>query len=72
MCNVVQMILQRYMDPVWLENSFPSWVQKCNDAVNAESIELLKEVMVSPEADSIIDMYVSDVVSYEVHFICFV
>ncbi|ESQ46310.1 hypothetical protein EUTSA_v10000012mg [Eutrema salsugineum] len=37
------MILQRYMDPNWLENSFPSWVQKCNDAVNAESIETLNE-----------------------------
>ncbi|CAH8367980.1 unnamed protein product [Eruca vesicaria subsp. sativa] len=36
-------ILQRYMDPNWLENSFPSWVQKCNEAVNAESIELLNE-----------------------------
>ncbi|XP_010531200.1 PREDICTED: histone-lysine N-methyltransferase SUVR5 isoform X2 [Tarenaya hassleriana] len=37
------MILQRYMNPVWLENSFPSWVRKCNDAANAESVELLKE-----------------------------
>ncbi|CAD5319321.1 unnamed protein product [Arabidopsis thaliana] len=37
------MILQRYMDPIWLENSFPLWVQKCNNAVNAESIELLNE-----------------------------
>ncbi|KAL0885871.1 hypothetical protein Bca101_009854 [Brassica carinata] len=36
-------ILKRYMDPNWLENSFPSWVQKCNEAVNAESIELLSE-----------------------------
>ena len=42
----VQMILQRYMDPNWLENSFPSWVQRCNDAMNAESVELLKEVTV--------------------------
>lgn len=33
------------MDPHWLENSFPSWVQKCNEAVNAESIELLNEVL---------------------------
>ncbi|XP_009140488.1 histone-lysine N-methyltransferase SUVR5 [Brassica rapa] len=37
------MILQRYMDPNWLENSFPSWAQRCNDAMNAESVELLKE-----------------------------
>ncbi|CAN7017778.1 unnamed protein product [Brassica oleracea var. botrytis] len=37
------MILQRYMDPNWLENSFPSWVRRCNDAMNAESVELLKE-----------------------------
>ncbi|CAH2061333.1 unnamed protein product [Thlaspi arvense] len=37
------MILQRYMNPNWLENSFSLWVQKCNDAVNAESIELLNE-----------------------------
>ncbi|XP_010429320.1 PREDICTED: histone-lysine N-methyltransferase SUVR5-like [Camelina sativa] len=37
------MILQQYMDPVWLENSFTLWVQKCNNAVNAESIELLNE-----------------------------
>jgi len=51
------MILQRYMDPIWLENSFPLWVQKCNNAVNAESIELLNEVMASPEADSVIDVY---------------
>lgn len=58
MCHVVQMILQRYMDPIWLENSFPLWVQKCNNAVNAESIELLNEVMASPEADSVIDCIV--------------
>lgn len=38
------MILQRYMDRNWLENSFCLWIQKCNDAVNAESIELLNEV----------------------------
>uniref|UniRef100_A0A1J3HK95 Histone-lysine N-methyltransferase SUVR5 n=1 Tax=Noccaea caerulescens TaxID=107243 RepID=A0A1J3HK95_NOCCA len=37
------MILQRYMDRNWLENSFCLWIQKCNDAVNAESIELLNE-----------------------------
>ncbi|KAJ0260394.1 Histone-lysine N-methyltransferase SUVR5 [Hirschfeldia incana] len=37
------MILQRYMDPNWIETSFPSWVQRCNEAVNAESVELLKE-----------------------------
>ncbi|KAJ4902855.1 Histone-lysine N-methyltransferase SUVR5 [Raphanus sativus] len=37
------MILQRYMDQSWLESSFPSWVKRCNEAVNAESVELLKE-----------------------------
>ncbi|CAA7033173.1 unnamed protein product [Microthlaspi erraticum] len=37
------MILQRYMNQNWLENSFCLWIQKCNDAVNAESIELLNE-----------------------------
>ncbi|KAL1212178.1 Histone-lysine N-methyltransferase SUVR5 [Cardamine amara subsp. amara] len=37
------LILQRYIAPVWLQNSFPLWMQKCNDAVNAESIELLTE-----------------------------
>ncbi|CAN8287794.1 unnamed protein product [Cochlearia groenlandica] len=37
------MILQKYIDPIWLEQSFPSWVQRCRKAVNAESIEVLNE-----------------------------
>ncbi|OMO56824.1 hypothetical protein CCACVL1_26247 [Corchorus capsularis] len=37
------MILQRYINADWLKKSFHSWVQQCQNAQSAESIELLKE-----------------------------
>ncbi|GKU99115.1 hypothetical protein SLEP1_g12009 [Rubroshorea leprosula] len=37
------MILQSYINSDWLKNSFHSWVQRCQKAQSAESIELLKE-----------------------------
>ncbi|XP_023744277.1 histone-lysine N-methyltransferase SUVR5 [Lactuca sativa] len=37
------MILQRFIDSFWLEHSKETWVQKCQNAQTAESIELLKE-----------------------------
>lgn len=38
------MILPAYIDPNWLEHSFDSWAQRCQEAQSAESIEILKEV----------------------------
>ncbi|GLU13667.1 hypothetical protein SLE2022_302870 [Rubroshorea leprosula] len=38
-----RMILQSYINSDWLKNSFHSWVQHCQNAQSAESIELLKE-----------------------------
>ncbi|XP_048334681.2 histone-lysine N-methyltransferase SUVR5 isoform X3 [Ziziphus jujuba] len=37
------MILQRYINCDWLKNSYQSWVQHCQSAHSAESIEMLKE-----------------------------
>lgn len=37
------MILQQYLKSEWLEHSFQSWVQRCQVAQSAESIELLRE-----------------------------
>ncbi|KAK6258422.1 SET domain - like 1 [Theobroma cacao] len=37
------MILQRYINADWLQESFHSWVQQCQNAHSAELIELLKE-----------------------------
>ncbi|KAL5752788.1 hypothetical protein ACOSQ2_023295 [Xanthoceras sorbifolium] len=37
------MILQPYINSEWLQHSFPSWVQRCQNVHSAESIELLKE-----------------------------
>ncbi|KAJ4715021.1 histone-lysine N-methyltransferase SUVR5-like [Melia azedarach] len=37
------MILQHYLNSDWLHHSFPSWLQRCQSAHSAESIELLKE-----------------------------
>ncbi|XP_022741759.1 histone-lysine N-methyltransferase SUVR5-like isoform X2 [Durio zibethinus] len=37
------MILQHYINADWLQESFHSWVQQCQNAQSAESIELLKE-----------------------------
>ncbi|KAI4327534.1 hypothetical protein L6164_019983 [Bauhinia variegata] len=36
-------ILERYINADWLQNSFHSWVERCQNANSAESIELLKE-----------------------------
>lgn len=38
------MILQRYMNSNWLQHSFHSWAQRCQNAHSAESIEMLREV----------------------------
>ncbi|GMH25242.1 hypothetical protein Nepgr_027085 [Nepenthes gracilis] len=37
------MLLQRYINAGWLQDSFNSWVKRCQNALSAESIELLKE-----------------------------
>ncbi|KAL5557205.1 hypothetical protein UlMin_039441 [Ulmus minor] len=37
------MILQCYINSDWLQNSFNSWVQRCEKAYSAESVEMLKE-----------------------------
>ncbi|KAA8531784.1 hypothetical protein F0562_006499 [Nyssa sinensis] len=37
------MILQRCLSSDWLQHSFHSWVQRCQNAHNAESVEMLKE-----------------------------
>lgn len=37
------MILQRFIDSYWLEHSLQTWVQQCQNARSAESIEMLKE-----------------------------
>ncbi|XVF59547.1 hypothetical protein PTKIN_Ptkin07bG0284900 [Pterospermum kingtungense] len=37
------MILPRYINADWLQESFHSWVQRCHNANSAESVELLKE-----------------------------
>ncbi|KAJ4827585.1 hypothetical protein Tsubulata_004814 [Turnera subulata] len=37
------MILQRYMNSEWLQRSFQSWVQRCQAAHSAESVELLRQ-----------------------------
>lgn len=42
----MQMILKRYMNSDWLRISFSSWVQRCQNAYSAESVEMLKEVCI--------------------------
>ncbi|PON54097.1 putative retinoblastoma binding protein (RIZ) [Parasponia andersonii] len=37
------MILKSYINSDWLQNSFNTWVQRCQNAHSAESIEMLKE-----------------------------
>ena len=44
----LQMILQCFVNPDWLQNSLHSWVQRCQNAQTAEVIEMLKEVMPYP------------------------
>lgn len=41
------MILQHYVDPGWLENSFKSWEQRCQKAQSAEAVDVLKEELVN-------------------------
>ncbi|KAL5729184.1 [histone H3]-lysine(4) N-trimethyltransferase [Ranunculus cassubicifolius] len=41
------MILQRYVDPNWIQNSFKSWEQRCQNAPSAEAVETLKEELVN-------------------------
>lgn len=41
------MILQRYINSDWLQHSFHSWVQGCQNANSAESVELLKEELIN-------------------------
>ncbi|KAF7828800.1 histone-lysine N-methyltransferase SUVR5 [Senna tora] len=36
-------IMQHYINANWLQNSFHSWIDRCQNASSAESIELLKE-----------------------------
>ncbi|XP_021718538.1 histone-lysine N-methyltransferase SUVR5-like isoform X1 [Chenopodium quinoa] len=41
------MVLRQYIDANWLQHSFQLWVDKCQNAVSADSIELLKEELVN-------------------------
>nr|DAD21781.1 TPA_asm: hypothetical protein HUJ06_023244 [Nelumbo nucifera] len=41
------MILQRFISPDWLQHSFDSWAQQCQNAQSAESVELLKEELIN-------------------------
>ena len=41
-----QMILPSYTSHDWLKNSFDLWVQRCQSAQSAESIEILTEVLI--------------------------
>ncbi|OVA18624.1 SET domain [Macleaya cordata] len=41
------MILQQFIDPNWLQNSFDSWAERCHSAQSAESVETLKEELVN-------------------------
>ncbi|XP_029127593.1 histone-lysine N-methyltransferase SUVR5 isoform X3 [Cajanus cajan] len=36
-------ILQHHINADWLQHSYPSWVERCQSANSAESVELLKE-----------------------------
>lgn len=40
----LQMILPTYVNTAWLENSFGSWKQSCQNANSAESVEVLTKV----------------------------
>ncbi|XP_074309121.1 histone-lysine N-methyltransferase SUVR5-like isoform X2 [Silene latifolia] len=40
------MLLLEYIDSNWLQHSFPLWKEKCQSALSADSIELLKEEFV--------------------------
>lgn len=53
------MILQHYVDPGWLENSFKSWEQRCQKAQSAEAVDVLKEVaaLVSLHTHTLSDVF---------------
>ncbi|KAJ6353152.1 hypothetical protein OIU76_002208 [Salix suchowensis] len=63
------MILQRYISSDWLRNSFQSWVQQCQVACSAESIELLREELYNSilwnEVDSLHDAPVQSTLGSE-------
>ena len=44
LCFILQMILQCCLNSNWLHSSFHSWVQQCQNANSAESVEMLREV----------------------------
>ncbi|KAL2905681.1 Histone-lysine N-methyltransferase SUVR5 [Bienertia sinuspersici] len=39
-----KMVLQQYIDANWLQHSFQLWVEKCQNALSADSIELLRSL----------------------------
>ncbi|KAI3957504.1 hypothetical protein MKX01_001863 [Papaver californicum] len=41
------MVLQQFVDPYWLQNSFDLWVERCHNAQSAESVETLKEELIN-------------------------
>ncbi|KMT08530.1 hypothetical protein BVRB_6g138130 isoform A [Beta vulgaris subsp. vulgaris] len=45
--NLRNMLLQKYIDANWLRHSLHLWVEKCKNALSADSIELLKEELVN-------------------------
>ncbi|KAJ6919486.1 hypothetical protein NC651_013445 [Populus alba x Populus x berolinensis] len=63
------MILQQYISSDWLQNSFQSWVQQCQVACSAESIELLREELYNSilwnEVDSLHDAPVQSTLGSE-------
>ncbi|KAJ6288538.1 hypothetical protein OIU76_024511 [Salix suchowensis] len=63
------MILQRYINTDWLQDSFQSWVQQCQVACSAESVELLREELSNSilwnEIDSLRDASVQSTLASE-------
>lgn len=45
----LQSILQHHVNADWLQHSYPSWVERCQNTNSAESVELLKEVLVNSD-----------------------
>ncbi|KAL8143743.1 hypothetical protein V2J09_016775 [Rumex salicifolius] len=45
--NLQKMVLDQYIDSKWLRDSFNSWAKRCQNAQNAESVELLREELVN-------------------------
>ncbi|KAL3583636.1 hypothetical protein D5086_014697 [Populus alba] len=63
------MILQQYINSDWLQDSFQSWVQQCQVACSAESVELLREELSNSilwnEIDSLRDASVQSTLGSE-------